>query len=126
MAPKAVDGQVEKDGSTDGAKNHVPSEEEKKLLQLRKTARMLFTKKINLIRDRANKGDDVSSLKLLAEKVEKQFELLEKSCLNLVDFYTSNEFDDDFIDKVLDYCNECESQKWEVLSHFNSEADHFL
>ena len=91
-----------------------PCEEEKELLRRRATAKMVFTKKFNLFQERHRRKDPHEALKLAFTELENRFMILEKSCLELVDFYTLRSFNEIFIDEALDYSGSCEQLKLDM------------
>ena len=120
-ATGTVDGASEKTGeggakTKDPPKDREPSEEEKKLLHSRKVALMVFTKKVNIFRDRLEKGDEVISLKTLYEQIVARYDILENCCIELMSYYSSNNFPDSYVDEALNYSNASEAMKCELLS----------
>ena len=90
-----------------------PSERVKDLLKRRATAKMVFTKKVNLFQDRIAKGDPYDSLKFSYSQIEERFDVLEGISLEIVDFYSNKGYDQNFIDEALEYSANCESIRYD-------------
>ena len=87
---------------------------EKGLMKARTSSKMVFTKKVNLFKDRVLCGDHIDALRYLYLEVERKFEVLDKNCIELLDFYIDKDFSEDLINEALTYGNKSEGIKCDL------------
>ena len=119
MAPYDPEAPSEDGKEKMASKTHtarVMSEAEKDLVRARTTAKMVFTKKANMFKERVVQNDHIETLKHLYNEVEERYKTLESRNIELVDFYIDNDFNNDFIQTALAFTNQSETIKCELHS----------
>ena len=98
------------------------SPEEKALLRSRSTAKMIFSRKVSMYREREKQGDQYEALKFFFSQIENKYNVLEGCCTNLMKYYADNDFNDKFLMVSL-FISVCSCERHSFYCEAHKESD---